>query len=263
MTIDFDRAAKPLRKLRRLLKNFAADPCPEDVHRLRTQTRKLEATLTALFPSNDESQKLRKLMKPVRRSAGAVRDMDVLIAKASSLAPHAEPDGMVRLLEHLAKQRALHARHLHAQVQKRQSDARDSLKRCLRQIEKLEEDGSKGHALTPAPAQILSAKLDHWPRLQRDNLHDFRKTLKRLRYTAQLSTEPDEQLLRASARANDSIGDWHDWEELSTVAEQALAPEAYSTLFRSIHSTLQDKSRTAIAEANRLRKRRSQAPRAA
>jgi CHAD domain-containing protein len=49
MALDANLLQTPFRKLRKALKRFPKLPSPEEVHRLRTQTRRLEGTLHALM----------------------------------------------------------------------------------------------------------------------------------------------------------------------------------------------------------------------
>jgi hypothetical protein len=54
MALDFNSVERPFRKLRKSLKGFSESPMPEDVHALRTKTRRVEAIVQ---PSNSsESQ---------------------------------------------------------------------------------------------------------------------------------------------------------------------------------------------------------------
>jgi hypothetical protein len=48
MALDPEEVQKPLSKLRKLLKKMPKQPTPDQVHDLRTNSRRLEATLTAL-----------------------------------------------------------------------------------------------------------------------------------------------------------------------------------------------------------------------
>ena len=65
MSVDHDRLLKPARKLRKVLKNMPKDPTPEQVHSLRTNSRRLEATLAAVSPDGLAKQK--KLFREVAR----------------------------------------------------------------------------------------------------------------------------------------------------------------------------------------------------
>src|SRR5277367_4561435 len=105
MGIDLENAQRPLYKLRKWLKHFPKDPAPSDVHALRTQARRLEANTGAFVLGAQTTRHLLKLVAPVRKAAGSVRDMDVLTAHALTLQADGEEDCVVHLLEHLGSMR--------------------------------------------------------------------------------------------------------------------------------------------------------------
>ena len=86
MGIDRDQLDKPIRKLRKVLKKMAGEPAPKQVHDLRTNSRRLEATLQAIDPDQNERKILTRVSR-LRKSAGKVRDMDVLTGYAAELTP--------------------------------------------------------------------------------------------------------------------------------------------------------------------------------
>ena len=55
--LDPERVLKPTRKLRKLLKNMPKQPAPEQVHDLRTNTRRFEAILAAVSPEPCKKRK--------------------------------------------------------------------------------------------------------------------------------------------------------------------------------------------------------------
>lgn len=75
--MELEKVEKPIRKLRKAFKRLSDDPRPEDVHALRTQTRRLEAIVATLriVPAK-KAERLLKSVTPVRKAAGEVRDMD-------------------------------------------------------------------------------------------------------------------------------------------------------------------------------------------
>ncbi len=268
MEIDFETAGKPVRRLRKLLKRLPRNPSPEEVHDLRTQTRRLEAMLHAFSPeSSSKEARILTVMKPVRRAAGRVRDMDVLIANASSLSSRVQAygDGIVRLVEHMSEIRAEVAKRLYNIVKRRGKKARSSLKRFLRDLERIQAENSSNVPASPAAAQILAERLEHWPRLDKENLHEFRKGVKELRYMLQLVPDHHEQRVNAFAKVKDTAGDWHDWLELNCVAESVLDGEndADAALLREIRHVQQEKLRAALSTANALRKHGIEMPLAA
>ena len=82
-----------------------------------TNTRRFEAVFQAL--SLDEEGIDKELLKDLgrlRKSAGKVRDMDVLTAFASNVHPRGEEECLVKLLEHLGAQRKKQAGKLSAEA---------------------------------------------------------------------------------------------------------------------------------------------------
>src|ERR1700686_2904558 len=141
MKFQPDQVEKPLRKLRQTVNAFPSNPRPEDVHSLRTQTRRMEAIVTALALDREkESRQLLKLIKPVRKAAGKVRDMDVLIGDVLTLSPHQGDESAVALIEHLARMRVKSVRQLHRVVSSERGEIGKRLKQSSRLIRKKLKD---------------------------------------------------------------------------------------------------------------------------
>jgi len=261
VNVETEKAIKPLVKLRRLLKDFPARPTPEDVHDLRTRARRVEATVHALASQHDPAaRRLLKRIKPLRKAAGKVRDMDVLLAKLPGLCGMSAGDGLVGLGEHLRELRRRHADDLLRAIGRRRGAACRELKRFTRSVQRSWSDGS---AATFDPPQILAAQLEHWPRLDAGNLHEFRILAKELRYMLQLTSGVDPRRMDALDQTKDAAGEWHDWLELNAAAQEVLDPEADREILRRIDSLTREKLRAALQAANRLRRMSMDLPRAA
>jgi len=246
---------RPLQKLRKLLNNFPSSPPPGDVHSLRTQTRRLEATLNALALTREKKpRQLLKLITPVRKAAGKVRDMDVLIGDAMTLSEHPGDDAMVRLVEHLADMRVKHARKLRNVIGSRGHDIRKRLKQSSKLMRKKLEDSPTTLDGQAAP-RILITELSHWPDLDQDNLHLFRIRVKELRYMLQLSQRADARLMDSLRELKDSIGVWHDWMELINIAAKVLDRQEDRRLLTDIERIGNEKLQAALTVANRVRQR--------
>ena len=255
MKLQADRVEKPLRKLRKQVNGFASNPRPDDVHSLRTQTRRLEATVAALALDREkESRRLLKLITPVRKAAGKVRDMDVLIGHVLTLSGEQGSESVVRLLEELASLRVKSARKLERVVSGHNGEIRKRLKQSSRLMRKRLKDDSAAPDGDAAP-QILITELSHWPGLDEGNLHLFRIRIKELRYMVQLNHQADEKLLQALGEVKDEIGEWHDWVELAKIAGKVLDQRSDGDLLKRIARTAEDKLHIALAAANRLRER--------
>ena len=191
MALDTKTLTKSFTQLRKTLKKFPRQPTPDDVHDVRTRSRKVEATLKALqMDHKRKGQRVLDAVTPVRKRAGKVRDMDVLIAFASELKSDRDRDCLVQLLEHLGNERYRNARKLHKTAAARRAEATRYLKRYSQTVQR--KTDRKGD-LDPWPADAASGALElyrelqEWPKLNRKNLHPFRLKVKELRYVLQLS----------------------------------------------------------------------------
>jgi CHAD domain-containing protein len=248
-----DAVAKPLQKLRKQLNKFPSSPPPEDVHSLRTHTRRLEATVAALALAREkEPRRLLKLITPVRKAAGKVRDMDVLIGDALTLSEVPGSEAVVRLVEHLADMRVKHARKLRKVIGGRRRDIRKHLKQSSKLMNKKLKDSSAELDGEAGP-RILITELRHWPILHQDNLHLFRIRIKELRYMLQLSVQADARLVDSLGEVKDLIGEWHDWVELLKIAGKVLDEREDRDVLRDIERTGNEKLQVALSAANRVR----------
>ena len=253
--LQTNQVEKPFTKLRKQLKRFPSHARPEDVHSLRTYTRRLEATITALVLDREKkSRRLIKTITPVRKAAGKVRDMDVLIADVLALSRHQGSSALVRLVQHLARIRGKSARKLRDVVRSHRREACERLKQSVKLIRKKLKEDSEAMSGEAAP-QFLMTELSHWPELDAGNLHLFRIRIKKLRYMLQLVPQPEGKLLDALGEVKDAIGDWHDWVELLRISRKVLDPGLDGQLLQRIDEIRNEKLRQALTAANQLRAR--------
>ena len=129
MAEELERARKAVRELSKTLKSLPKDPPPEEVHKLRTTTRRVEAIVSVLAQvEGKESRRLLKSIEPIRKAAGGVREMDVMIGNARKLARHAAGDSLTRLVEQLQIARQQNAVELRRVLGRRRTAARENLK---------------------------------------------------------------------------------------------------------------------------------------
>ena len=265
MPLDKNEVEKPFKKVRKLLKNFPKQPSPSDVHDIRTRTRGVEAVLSALLLDRKRSGKqLLKVLTPVRKRAGKVRDMDVLTGFASTLAVDSDGNCLVQLLEHLGQKRFNAARKLHKSVVRRQGSASQSLKRCSSAIRRrfADQDVLLDWPMDAAArALTLSAELGRWPRLTARNLHPFRLKVKELRNILKLSGD-DDVLMEKLGEVKDAIGGWHDWTELGGIADRVLDHGQNCELREQIRAETKRRFDKALTLANRIREQNFELPRA-
>jgi CHAD domain-containing protein len=263
MELELGHVRKPLRQLRKSLKSLPSNPAMKEVHDLRTRARRVEAIVAALMPGNDRrARRLLKTLKPVRKAAGKVRDMDVLASKALSLAGRGHDDSVARLLEHLQAMRVESAGQLLKTLARQRKDARHELKQFSRQIgRRFSAKNPRASAGTTcnqphAGAAIsLMDELSRWPAFNAENLHAFRIKVKELRYVMQLAEDPDLKFMNALEKVKRQIGDWHDWQQLGEIAGNVLNRSKDRTALKKIQEIGTGKFNRALAAAYALRRR--------
>jgi CHAD domain-containing protein len=263
MALDTDRLQKTVRELRKAVKKFPKNPPPEDVHDLRTRTRRLEANLHSLSMDSKRSERrLLRRLRTVRSKAGKVRDMDVLTSHLSSANISQDQDCLVQLLEYLGAQRHKKARLLRKTVRSNAPELRKRLRRVAARMERLEPSDSKASS-NPAPgsseaaatALRLSADLANPKTLNRTNLHAYRLKVKELFYVLQMGeSDKHETFVETLGKVKDAIGEWHDWEELIQIAAKVLDHGPQCSLMHSLKSISAQRFEAALSVASKLRR---------
>jgi len=229
MALDGKQLSKPAKKLRKLVGKLSRQPAPKTVHDLRTNSRRFEAAFHALDLGDQGVPKsVLKGLRRCRKRAGKVRDMDVLTEYASKVHAEGEEECRVRLLEHLGAQRKKYANRLYAEVRRLRSSLRKELKRTppiLDKLARVNGDDPGENVFGPkaaGTAVTLAVQLGAPPRLNRGNLHPYRLKVKELRSVLQMAAGKDPQFVSDLGKVKDAIGEWHDWQELVSIAEQEL-----------------------------------------
>lgn len=256
-------------KLRKSLKDFPKDPVVDQVHDLRTRTRRVESILNALELDFGNEAKVLRMLKPLRRRAGKVRDMDVFTSYVIELGLKDDPNCVVRLVHHLGRERERQARKLHALVSKDSAELRSRLKDTRRTLDGAVEcfeksncelrsnsdaDAAPLHAVSSALR--LSQELAAVKRLGRNNLHPYRIEVKRLRYVLEMADSdsgPQHELIGHLKTVQDAIGEWHDWLELSAMAEDILRHQGKCKLLQVIGRTAERKFADALRMTEDMR----------
>lgn len=199
-------------------------------------------------------------LETVRKSAGKVRDADVLTSLAATLASDPGGESLIQLVEELGVRRDHFADKLAKTVERRRKKTRKELQHYRQRIDKqfANSDSSVAavwgrNAVTRAVE--LSEEIAGWPRLTAGNLHPFRLKVKELRVVLQLSPQPEQELVDALREVKDAIGEWHDWSELGAQDEKVLGDRSRSELSKHIRSTTEDRLHSALTLATRLRQK--------
>jgi CHAD domain-containing protein len=189
--------------------------------------------------------------------------MDVLTAYASSI-PHqpGERDCAVQLLEHLGAQRQKQAKKLHNAQRRHAVELRRRLKRSSHRLEKVlpqNVNGNPGAAgasvdLAASALKLLS-DLGHPARLSRRTLHSYRIRVKELRNLLQMAQSADQQpFVERLGEVCDSVGEWHDWDELLAMAKKVLRHGTTCELISELRRIGDAKYRSALTLSEAMRK---------
>jgi CHAD domain-containing protein len=228
-----------------------------EVHRLRSGTRRVEAQLILLElsqilpPDLNQARRVRKRLKTVRRAAGSVRDMDVqvkLIDQAESELQNVPHGDQMRLAarqisEHLQQQREHEASRLERVVRRegtKLATALQELESTVRQIQEpavptkqlvtrieswFYENSTRSHRFLSVPlrqndlARDLLAVEDK----NIERFHKIRKVAKLCRYM--LESLPRRSLAARHLTSQfeaiqEAGGHWHDWLLLEQTASE-------------------------------------------
>lgn len=264
MPLEQKQLHKPFRKLRKSLKAFPKHPSPDLVHDVRTSSRRIEAIVAALtLYSKPGVKRLLRRMSRVRKQAGKVRDMDVLTGFASQLNVDQEQDCVVRLVEFLGSQRYKKAAKMHAIVREEAPALRRRSQRCSKRVEKFVGKNESQQPERTAPADVtalalrLSSELQSPAQLTRNNLHPYRLQVKQLQYVLQLEGDksPERQrFVEKLKQVKDAIGEWHDWQELLSIAGKMLDHAGNCKVLRELNSICDHKFQQALVVTNEMRK---------
>jgi CHAD domain-containing protein len=269
MALDKNRVTQAISKLKKALKKGTKWRAPSDVHQLRTRIRRVQSELEIAKPyiKIRTGWLLRKLTR-VHKKAGKVRDSDVMMGHLTGLQTDGEQDCLIQLQQQLGFERYRKERQLRRTLRKNRSAVTRELAKSSRRLKKSIEKGSEEQTAAAASVLKFSTKLGAPITLNRNNLHEYRSTIKDLRNVLELGDDSaHEKFLDALKEAKDAIGEWHDWEELFSLANDSLHHSPGCKLLNQLKDTADNKFQSALALTNKLRKtyfdakRKGRAPR--
>ena len=200
------------------------------VHRARVATRRLREALPVLDADRRASRRLRRQLRALTRALGPVRELDVTLGLVVRML-HDEPDldaaletMRVSLMERRQRRRARLLRRVE------QADIAGLVAR----LRSLAADGTPSARTLPLDRpQIQRRMARRAARLDRavdragalyapEALHRVRIAVKKLRYAVELGRAARIRGAAGGAarlsRVQDLLGEWHDWQVLSTHA---------------------------------------------
>jgi len=246
MSIDPKRSQVVFQKLEQDLIKLSAKLRPDNVHRFRTHTRRLQILLSELSPKLDRNQKkLLKLLGRIRKRAGKLRDLDVQLAALRSLKVPREPRRKTQLVNHLIELRGEQEKKLHKAVD--DDTVREIRKRLKRASKNFSPDASRD-PLALAKKMIEGIGGSDAP-LNEVMLHQHRIVTKRARYAAEFAEPSAEttQIMDGLKRIQDALGDWHDWFTLTRTTSEHLGEIRDSSLVAELHNVAGAKFRHAVS----------------
>lgn len=193
----------------------------ENVHRLRTESRRINAAIKLFrdWLPKDIAEDVRKQIRKIRRKAGPVRDLDVLILnlqEMTDLLPDQDIGQVVGRAENLRKKQA---KLLATQCRKLlRSGIEHDLKMMLKQIHHSEKEFAASTLnQSPGLKEVSDEFESAIPYLDGDNdqMHGVRKAARHLRFTLelinQLNSDPRiDDLCEQLTRLQDTLGDFND-----------------------------------------------------
>jgi CHAD domain-containing protein len=189
-------------------------------------------------PNRRERASLREIGR-IRKRAGKIRDVDVLTADAISMRKvTGQQDHLIELVHDLGPKRHKQAKRLCSLVLRNGGVISKGVKRLSTRLRRRmsssnSRDDSSGAEEALASVIHLLRDLKRPPTLGPHNLHPYRLKVKKLRDVIGLAQGPVlAGLVAALGEVKDAIGDWHDWEELLSIAAKGLETgnqDPYST----------------------------------
>jgi CHAD domain-containing protein len=233
-------------KLDRNLVKLSSELRPQNVHGIRTGTRRLQILLGELSPKlNRNQKKLLKLLGRLRKRAGKLRDLDVQLAALRSLKIPREPRRKTQLMNELIELRRSQEKKLTKAADK--NTIREIRKRLRRARKDFDPKASR-EPLAVARGMLEPMRFGDGE-LTEALLHQYRILSKRARYAAEFGGQTPEttQFIAGVKRIQDALGDWHDWLILTQTASKQLGEVRESSLVAELHNVTGAKFRNAVS----------------
>jgi CHAD domain-containing protein len=179
----------------------------------------------AILRFSKQAEKLRQALSPVRELdvwIGKLRKLRASLSETGAYMPRSMQEsirGIDRLEARLKKKRTNAEKKLLSAIEKRGGH----LVQASEDVDKSLSDSVFGADASIA-AELISrfrAVRAEFPTFDEENLHDFRKRIKTVRYLAELHAGADRacaQVAQQVKKMQSAIGEWHDWQELGREA---------------------------------------------
>jgi len=232
---------------------------PKNIHRLRTTIRRIESLVSYAHP--DLGKKLERsleTLEDLRKRAGKVRNADVQRKLLDKIGNGSTAKDRKALLDILDKKREKQAERLNSALTKC-ADTK-FFSRMDRVAGKVALGPSAPHQLLApleeAHSQLarLAADFSSRQSLRPNRLHEARIQLKKIRYLAELADEsPEGKVFVDEIKAvQDTLGEWHDWEELTRLRAKHFAGRGNCALLREVRALFAARQSAAVSAITTL-----------
>lgn len=243
-----------LQEWRRLVDLCGRKPTRKRVHALRVITLRVQAELDldlaelphashqaqAILSFSRRGERLRKVLGPVRELdvwIGKVQRLRESLSESNGYLPRSTRDSIRQLerLEGLLKeQRRRSDKKLITAIGKREDDfheAADEIDRTVH-LHAHETDADAGKLIRARFAEVAR----DFPAFDQENLHDFRKRIKMIRYLAEIhsSDAACAQIAAQMKKLQSAIGEWHDWQVLAQDVREKYRMKGLAELLEAI-----------------------------
>jgi CHAD domain-containing protein len=258
---------KRLKKFITLVPELMLGEEPAAVHDARVSSRRLQQGLAALFPKPrpGKVRRVRKTLRWLRRLLGEWRDCDVELELVAQ--EHRRTRSPVKRQAWKLVQDHLLEKREHLMAQAREKLLKYDLKDFAGNVQKLLDrpppnenwEALRTHwhaAVDTAWTQWYAALAQAQETRSAGDIHQFRIATKRLRYRVELAHEMGDKeiapLLDELKQLQDTVGLWHDRQELYGVMAEAMSrPQLLLGESRKVRLLLSE------IEKDRLRQRRA------
>ncbi|MGA8728951.1 MAG: CHAD domain-containing protein [Terracidiphilus sp.] len=213
------------------------------MHGLRVATLRLQARMDhwlqgqgAGGPEERAVKRWNRQAEKLRRALSTVRETDVYLGKIEGLRSSvSEPaHGSSRLTRMCLRQIDAVEDRMKRDRKEAARKAVDEIKRRMGRFERLSSeleaelrDAVDGRANSEAGGvgEMIAALLTESSNLNAENLHEFRKRVKNVRYVAEIAGTGSARATRQLAalrRMQSAAGVWHDWQTLAKRASRTL-----------------------------------------
>jgi CHAD domain-containing protein len=239
-------------KLSREVAKLAKNPVPENVHKFRIYSRRVETVIDDLVAQPRRNQrKLLKLLGRLRKKAGRVRDLDVQISALRTLRIPQEPARKSQLMRSLVEERARRERKLPRLFN---ASTVEELRKRVKRAGRSLEISPEASPVALAIHKIAALEADQ-ASVTEKTLHQYRIAGKRARYLAELGEKTAEavRVIKQLKRLQDTLGDWHDWLQLTASAEELFGGTQQSAIVSALRNITRAKFRHGVNELAELR----------